>query len=79
VTSPVFSKVIINLDKKYCAGTTFTIVAKNNSPQNKYIQSALLNGKPHNQCWLRHETIAAGGTLELVMGPEPNKSWGTGE
>ncbi len=78
VTSPVFSKVLINLDKKYCAGKTFTIIAKNNSQENRYIQSALLNGKPYNRCWIRHETIAAGGTLELVMGPEPNREWGNG-
>jgi predicted alpha-1,2-mannosidase len=55
---------------------TFTVVAKNNSPKNIYIQSASLNGKPLAQAWLTHDQITAGGTLRLVMGPKPNVEWG---
>ena len=41
-----------------------------------YIQSATLNGQPLNRCWLSYAEITAGGTLDLVLGPQPNKSWG---
>ena len=78
ITSPVFNRVTIRLDPKYTSGGTFTIVALNNSPSNVYIQSARLNGRNYNECWIRHETIAAGGTLELVMGDQPNEKWGMG-
>ena len=54
----------------------FTVVAKNNSPKNIYIQSASLNGKPLAQAWLTHKQITAGGILRLVMGPKPNVEWG---
>jgi predicted alpha-1,2-mannosidase len=77
ITSPVFSKVTIALDKQYYTGKQFTIVAKNNSTENIYIQSAKLNGKPYDKCYLMHSDIIAGGTLELQMGKEPNEKWGT--
>ena len=64
------------LDKNYAKGGTFTIVAHNNSAENVYIQSAKLNGKPYNKCYIDYKDIAAGGTLELVMGATPNAKWG---
>jgi predicted alpha-1,2-mannosidase len=76
IGSPIFDKVIIHLDRNYYPGHEFTVVARNNSPQNMYIQSAKLNGKPLNRAWIRHNEITAGGTLELVMGPRPNEGWG---
>ena len=76
ITSPVFDKVVMRLDPKYAKGTAFTITAANNSATNVYIQSAKLNGKTYNKCYLDYKDIAAGGTLELTMGNKPNKSWG---
>ena len=35
------------------------------------------NGKPLSKCWFYRSEIMNGGKLELVMGPEPNKSWGS--
>ncbi len=75
ITSPVFSKITIRLDSKYCSGDSFTVEARNNSAENIYIQSARLNGKPLDRAWIKHCEIASGGTLELIMGPEPNLSW----
>ncbi len=73
IGSPVFEKISINLDN----GKTFTIIAKNASKKNKYIQSAKLNGKEYNKVWFTHDDILMGSTLELVMGEYPNKEWGT--
>ena len=75
ITSPLFEKVTIHMDGNIGV-KKFTITAKGNSPQNIYIQAATLNGKPYQSCWLDHKDIVAGGTLELVMGPTPNKNWG---
>jgi predicted alpha-1,2-mannosidase len=71
--SPVFDRVTIRLEN----GKTLKLVAKNNSKDNKYIQSIKLNGQPLNQVWFRHADIANGGTLELEMGNTPNTSLGT--
>lgn len=71
ITSPVFDQVSVKLEKG-----AFTIKAINNSPENIYIQSAKLNGKPLNQCHIDYREIAKGGVLELVMGPAPAQQWG---
>ena len=49
----------------------FTIVARNNSPENIYIQRVTLDGEPYEKPWIDHARIAAGGTLEFEMGAEP--------
>ena len=79
IFTPLFDKVTIRLDPKYTKGGTFTISTKNNSPENVYIQSATLNGKPLNRCWIDYKEIVAGGVLELNLGPAPNKNWGLGQ
>ena len=76
IGSPVVTKAVVTLDAKKYGGRKFTVLAKNNSPKNIYIQSASLNGKPLAQAWLTHDQITAGGSLQLVMGPKPNLEWG---
>ncbi|HEY4207271.1 MAG TPA: glycoside hydrolase domain-containing protein, partial [Puia sp.] len=76
ITSPVFSRIELKLDSRYAKGRTFTVIANNNSAKNIYIQSAKLNGKVYEKCWIDHADIAAGGVLELEMGPIPNPHWG---
>jgi putative alpha-1,2-mannosidase len=75
IGSPIFNKITLHLNSKYYPGGKFVIEAKNNGPQNYYIQSASLNGKPLNQSWLLHETLVKGGKMTLQLGPKPNKSW----
>ena len=79
ITSPVFSRVQIKLDPLYAKGKTFTIIARNNSPENVYIQGATLNGKAYNHCWLDYDDLVSGGVLELKMGNKPNEKWGNDE
>ena len=76
ITSPIFDRVVIHLNRKYFPGRTFTIIARNNTPQNVYIQSAKLNDRPLEACWFDHADLVKGGKLELELGPEPNKHWG---
>ena len=73
--SPLFDRVTIHLDPKYYGGRDFTIKARNNSPENVYVQSARLNGRPLQRAWIYHSEIVAGGELELEMGPRPNTRW----
>lgn len=73
--SPIFDRVTLRLDSRFYKGRKFTVIARNSAPGNIYVQSATLNGKPLERAWVRHSEIVTGGTLEFVMGPEPNKSW----
>ena len=74
--TPLFDQVQIRIDPVYGAGKTFRIVTHGNAPGPRYIQSARLNDRPLDRCWLDHKEIVAGGLLELELGAEPNKDWG---
>lgn len=71
IGSPLFDKATVNVG----GGKNFTVVAKNNSDKNIYVQSARLNGKTLKNSYVDFNDIRHGGTLELVMGPKPSK-WG---
>lgn len=58
-------------------GHPFTVKAKGASARNIYIQRATLNGRPYTRNYLNHADIVQGGVLELEMGPEPNREWGS--
>lgn len=75
IGSPAFERAEIHLEN----GRTFTVIAREASERNIYIQSARLNGKAYNRNYLSHEDIMNGGTLEFLMGPEPNPEWGADE
>ena len=74
IGSPFFSSIELKLSN----GKTLEIIARNCSEENKYIQSAKLNGKVWTKPWFSHEDIVNGGKLEFVMGNRCNKEWGSG-
>ena len=73
IGSPVFTKVTIDL----ADGKKFTVIAENSSKENKYIQKAFMNGESINVPWFTHTELMNGGTLKLIMGSKPNKTWGS--
>ena len=64
--SPIVNKAEVNV-----GGRTFTIIARNNSETNKYIQSVKLNGKPYSLPFIDYSDMKAGARLEFEMGAEP--------
>ena len=71
IGSPLFDQATLHM-----RGGDFVIKAKNNSAENKYVQSVTLNGKPWDKTFLPHSALVKGGTMEFEMGPSPS-SWGT--
>jgi putative alpha-1,2-mannosidase len=57
---------------------SLVIEAPQVSDDNIYIQQATWNGQPYTRSYITHEMVSQGGTLHLVMGPRPNKAWGSG-
>lgn len=53
-------------------GKSIYIRTKNNSPENKYIQSISLNGKNYEKLYIHHDTLMLGGELIFTMGAKPN-------
>ena len=76
IGSPLYTKVEIDLGQKFGRGKKFIIEARNASRLNKYVQSAMLNGKALNSFMFPASELLKGGILILEMGPEPNKNWG---
>ncbi len=70
--SPLFDKASIALPEN----KKFTIIAKENSDHNIYIQSVELNGKDYKYSYITHKDIVQGGELIFNMGPKPNKNFG---
>jgi len=73
IGSPLFSKMTLHL----AGGKSFSVVAKDNSATNVFIQSATLNGVALDVPVISHREIVRGGTLAFVMGAAPSK-WGAG-
>jgi len=73
IGSPLFARSELELKD----GAKLIIVAEDVSFENKFIQSASLNGMPLNRPWISHAEIAAGAVLHFRMGPEPNQEWGS--
>ncbi|HVU53905.1 MAG TPA: GH92 family glycosyl hydrolase [Puia sp.] len=72
IGSPLFRHVKIDLGNN----KTFEIEVKNSSEENRYIQSAMLNGRMLNKPWIDHEDIKNGGVLIFEMGAKANYEWG---
>ena len=65
--SPIVDKAVIRLEN----GKKFTIITKNNSDKNIYIQSIFLNGKKMKSFTLNYNEIMQGGNLVFKMGSTP--------
>jgi predicted alpha-1,2-mannosidase len=72
IGTPIFDKITIHLEN----GKDFVVKANHVSQENKYIQSATLNGKPLTKSWFTHEDILNGSELVFEMDSVPNKDWG---
>ena len=75
IGSPLFDKVTIHQEN----GKSFTIIADNNSDQNKYIESLKLNGNEYQKLFITHDDIRNGSTLKFDMALNPNHAFGINE
>ncbi len=73
IGSPLFKKATITLEN----GNKFVIESPKSNHQNKYIQSATLNGKVQNNTYLEHADIQKGGILKFNMSNSAKQTWGT--
>jgi putative alpha-1,2-mannosidase len=68
IGSPIFSKIIIHLNKHYYPGDKIEIISHNNSDSNKYIQQARWNESVLEHPKINQKDLTQGGVLELDMG-----------
>ena len=67
IGSPIFAKVTIDTG----GNKPFIISAKNQSPENVYVQSLTWNGAAVTGTQIAYSDMMEGGTLEFTMGPKP--------
>jgi len=66
--APLFEKVTLNLEN----GKSFTVVGKNNSSENFYVEKAILNEKIYTKNFITHTDLMKGGKLVFEMSGKPN-------
>ncbi len=66
--SPLFRRAELDVGN----GRILRIIARHNNERNVFVKRVRWNGEPYARSWIRHADLAEGGTLEFVMGPEPN-------
>ncbi|ASR44234.1 alpha-1 2-mannosidase [Xanthomonas citri pv. mangiferaeindicae] len=72
IGSPLFERMTLALP----GGRTLTINAPGNSRENVYVHSLRVDGRPWTSTSIPHSVLAAGATLDFVMGPTP-AAWGS--
>jgi predicted alpha-1,2-mannosidase len=70
---PFVARVGLNLPN----GKRFSIVADGIDDAHPYVGSVMLDGKPLERSFIRHEEIMAGGELRFTMQAQPNRAWAT--
>ena len=73
IGSPLFDQAVLHMP----SGKKFTIQARNNGPDQCYIESVRMNGKPLEASYLNYEELLEGGTLEFTMTENAGSAWGT--
>ncbi|PQB07684.1 hypothetical protein BST83_11345 [Polaribacter filamentus] len=69
IGSPLHEKVSVKLD----SGKTLVVKTVNNSLENKYVKSAVFNGKELENLIITHDMIMGGGELLIEMSASPKK------
>ncbi|MFB6570596.1 GH92 family glycosyl hydrolase [Streptomyces noursei] len=78
LSTPVFDRVDLALDRRYYPAGRFTITAPGTSTSHRYVQSVRLDGTPRDRTYLTTADLRAGRELRFAVGPEPSR-WGTGD
>ena len=73
LTSPVFDKVTIHLDKKFYPKGDLVITSNRNNPDAIYIQNLQVGGKTWKGFTISHQELVNAGTLDYSLGSQPKK------
>ena len=73
IGSPLFKSVKVHLEN----GKKIVINAKNNSVDNRYINSIKLNGKAYTKNFFKHEDLIKGAVIDVDLSAKPNRQRGT--
>ncbi|WP_420037005.1 GH92 family glycosyl hydrolase [Streptomyces sp. cg28] len=77
LSTPVFERVDLTLDRRYYPKGRLTVRAQGTSDTDRYIQSARVGGAAYGKTYLTTADLRGTSELSFTVGPRPS-SWGTG-
>ncbi|MFJ4006499.1 GH92 family glycosyl hydrolase [Streptomyces sp. NPDC090023] len=77
LSTPVFDRVDLTLDRRYYPHGALTITAPCTSADTRYVRSARLDGAAYGRTYLTTEALRTHRSLSFTVGSTPS-SWGTG-
>ncbi|WP_030808946.1 GH92 family glycosyl hydrolase [Streptomyces sp. NRRL S-337] len=78
LSTPVFDRVELTLDRRYYPAGHFTVTAPGTSAANRYVQSVRVDGAARDRTYLTTGELRKSRELAFTVGTEPS-GWGTGE
>ena len=76
LSTPVFDRVDLTLDRRYYPHGTFRITAPGTSATDRYIQSVHTDGTAHDRTYVTTADLRTRRSLDFTVGPRPSE-WGT--
>ncbi|MYV50740.1 glycoside hydrolase domain-containing protein, partial [Streptomyces sp. SID2888] len=76
LTTPVFDRVDLRLDRRYHPGGHLTINAPGTSDGNRYIQKVRTDASPYDRTYLTTGALRGLRSIDYTVGPRPS-TWGT--
>ncbi|GAA2901069.1 GH92 family glycosyl hydrolase [Streptomyces mexicanus] len=76
LSTPVFDRVDLTLDRRYYPRGSLTITAPGTSDARRYIQSARVDGSAYGRTYLTTDDLRRMRSLAFTVGTEPSR-WGT--
>lgn len=76
LSTPVFERVDLTLDRRYYPRGALTVTAPGTSDSDRYIRSAQVNGSSYGRTYLTTDALRGVSSLAFTVGSEPSE-WGT--
>ncbi|MFF2204903.1 GH92 family glycosyl hydrolase [Streptomyces sp. NPDC058145] len=76
LSTPVFERVDLTLDRRYYPRGSLTVTAPGTSDGSRYIQSARVDGAPYGRTYVTTRELRGMRSLAFTVGAEPS-GWGT--
>jgi predicted alpha-1,2-mannosidase len=76
LSTPVFDRVDLHLDRRYWPGGTLTVTAPGTSATDRYVQAVRRDAVTHERTYLTTRELRSLRSLSFTVGPRPSE-WGT--
>ncbi|MER6333555.1 GH92 family glycosyl hydrolase [Streptomyces sp. NPDC001034] len=76
LSTPVFDRVDLTLDRRYWPSGGLTVSAPGTSAADRYVQGVRLDGSAHGRTYLTTRALRSLRSLAFTVGPRPSE-WGT--